>query len=561
MTDVLIKIAGMSISASAAVILILLVRPFLRRTPKYVRCILWAVVGLRLCVPFTFETRMSPVPKMPTVSETVGRTAAKAAEKTAQSVSLTDILTAVWLCGIVLMLIYAVVSYIRMYRRVSPSIRDGGVYLCDSISVPFILGIIFPKIYIPSSIKSDELKYVTAHEMAHIKRGDHMIKPLSYMILSVYWFNPVIWVWYIFLCRDIELACDEKVIKRMDKKDVAEYSVTLLNYSSERKIVSACPVAFGEVGVKTRIKSILNYKKPAFWVTAVSILLCVVAAFCFFTQRPQSTASGKNVMTNPPKPIISERHETEKNCAHEYEKTTEAPDCINDGWEKNTCRLCGEEKITAIPAKGHSYTESIVSPTCTEAGYTSYTCTVCGDKYNGEETPSAGHSYTENTVYPTCTETGYYCYTCTVCGDTYNGDAIPAQGHSYMENTVSPTCTETGYIYYTCTVCGDSYTGEILPKAEHDYSEMIISGLCCISRGGTYHTCKVCGYTYFEESPEVEHEFVNDGKIVYCDICGYVESYGSDKYTSSSFSGTGKSNNMASDFGDFGKTPINLWGP
>lgn len=147
MTDVLIKIAEMSLSASAAVILILLIRPFLRRAPKYVRCILWAVVGLRLCVPFTLQTKMSPVPNVPSVYETLGSTAA-AAKETANASSIEDILTAVWLSGIALMLIYAAVSYIHMYRRVTPSVRSGEVYLCDNLSVPFILGMLFPKIYI-----------------------------------------------------------------------------------------------------------------------------------------------------------------------------------------------------------------------------------------------------------------------------------------------------------------------------------------------------------------------------------------------------------------------------
>ncbi len=422
MTDVLIKIAEMSLSASAAVILILLIRPFLRRAPKYVRCILWAVVGLRLCVPFTLQTKMSPVPNVPSVYETLGNTAA-AAKETANASSIGDILTAVWLSGIALMLIYAAVSYIHMYRRVTPSVRSGEVYLCDNLSVPFILGMLFPKIYIPSSMKDGEMKYVVAHETAHIKRGDHLIKPFSFLILSVYWFNPVIWVWYIFLCRDIELACDEKAINQLDKNDVREYSLTLLTYSSERKIITACPVAFGEVAVKTRIKSILNYKKPAFWVTAVSLVLCVAVTVCFFTERPEMPVlPDKNVMAAMPAvPVISDRpkpappvsKETgeEKLCPHEYEKTVTDATCTADGSEKTVCRLCGEEQAEVIPARGHSYYEYSVSPTCTEAGYLYYTCSLCGDTYYGEALPETGHSIIEGEDCIYCTRCDYYEYT------------------------------------------------------------------------------------------------------------------------------------------------------
>ncbi len=186
----------------------------------------------------------------------------------------------IWAAGVAVMLIISLVSFVSLKKTVSPSINTGGnVFINDEIASPFVLGIIRPKIYIPSSLTEYEKGFVIAHENAHIKRRDYLIKPLGYALLSLHWFNPLVWVAYILLCRDIESACDELVIKKMDEGGKKEYSQILLKLSLPVSKIRACPVAFGEVGVKDRVKSVLNYKKPAFWITAVAVVL----AACFLT--------------------------------------------------------------------------------------------------------------------------------------------------------------------------------------------------------------------------------------------------------------------------------------
>ena len=193
-------------------------------------------------------------------------------------------LAKIWIVGIGVMLLYAAVSYMLLYTKTRASLKlEGNVYICDDIDTPFILGVFAPKIYLPSMLTAEERECVMAHEKAHLKRFDNLWKPLGYIIFSVYWFNPVMWAAYILLCRDIELACDEKVIsdKTMDFKK--QYAMALLNCSSHRKIVSACPLAFGEVSVKTRIRTVLNYKKPTFWIIIAAVAACVVVTVCFMT--------------------------------------------------------------------------------------------------------------------------------------------------------------------------------------------------------------------------------------------------------------------------------------
>ena len=196
----------------------------------------------------------------------------------------------IWTAGCVILLLYAVCSYILLKRKTGAAFNNGeNIYICDDIDTPFILGIFSPKIYIPSLLTEEERGYVIAHEKAHLKRLDCVWKPLGFILLAVYWFNPLSWVAYILLCRDIELACDERVIADKDIEYKKQYAMTLLNCSSPKKMVSACPLAFGEVSVKTRIKTVLNYKKPAFWLVLAAVAACVVVMVCFMT-NPKSSA-------------------------------------------------------------------------------------------------------------------------------------------------------------------------------------------------------------------------------------------------------------------------------
>jgi len=215
----------------------------------------------------------------------------------------------VWLVGICIMLLYTAFSYISVYRRVKESapLKDK-VRVCDRIDSPFILGMLRPRIYLPSDISITDREYVIAHEKAHLKRLDHIWKPLGFLLLSVYWFHPLLWVAYILLCKDIEFACDEKVIKELGAEQKKTYSTALINCSVSRKMISACPLAFGENGVKGRVKSVLHYKKPAFWVLVASVLVCVVMAVCFLT-NPKSKEETPEITPTPiptSSPVVTE---------------------------------------------------------------------------------------------------------------------------------------------------------------------------------------------------------------------------------------------------------------
>ena len=315
MAAVFLKLLNLSISASWLVLAVLVLRLISKRSPKWVNVLLWGIVALRLVLPFSIESALSLIPSAETVSPAAVQFAPAptitsgvsvidnavnpslsehfAATPTASVNPLyawTEIAGWVWLIGLEAMLLYALVSYLRLRRRVSVSlcVREN-IYLCDAISSPFILGVVKPRIYLPSGLDEVQRQNVLAHEQAHLARRDHWWKPLGFALLAVYWFNPVLWLAYTLLCRDIELACDERVIRTMDESAVKTYSTVLLACSMPRKAVITCPLAFGEVGVKERVRNALHYKKPAFWVVAASVTVCVVVAVCFLTDPPTDT--------------------------------------------------------------------------------------------------------------------------------------------------------------------------------------------------------------------------------------------------------------------------------
>lgn len=198
----------------------------------------------------------------------------------------------IWLVGMFIMFAYSMITYLSLYYKVSISLcMEGNIYLCDEIDTPFILGIIKPSIYVPSGMETEQIKYVIEHERAHLQRKDHCWKPLGFTLLAVHWFNPVMWVAYILLCRDIELACDEKVIKNMNNLDKKGYSETLLACSVPRRMILACPLAFGEVGVKERVRTVKNYKKPTFWIIVVSVVVCIALVVGFLTNPKEDKIS------------------------------------------------------------------------------------------------------------------------------------------------------------------------------------------------------------------------------------------------------------------------------
>ena len=315
MAAVFLKLLNLSISASWLVLAVLVLRLVSKRSPKWMNVLLWGIVALRLVLPFSVESALSLIPSAETVSPAAVQfdpaptiTSGVSVIDNAVNPSLSEHFSAVptasvnplyvwteiagwvWLIGLGAMLLYALVSYLRLRRRVSVSlpIRDH-IYLCDAISSPFILGVVKPHIYLPSGLDEVQRQNVLSHERAHLARRDHWWKPLGFALLAVYWFNPVLWLAYALLCRDIELACDERVIRTMDESAVKTYSTVLLACSMPRKAVITCPLAFGEVGVKERVKNALHYKKPAFWVVAASVAVCVVVAVCFLTNPPTDT--------------------------------------------------------------------------------------------------------------------------------------------------------------------------------------------------------------------------------------------------------------------------------
>ena len=315
MAAVFLKLLNLSISASWLVLAVLVLRLVSKRSPKWMNVLLWGMVALRLMLPFSIESALSLIPSAETVSPAVVQfdpaptitsgvsvidnavnpalSEHFAAAPTASVNPLyvwTEIAGWVWLIGLGAMLLYALVSYLRLRRRVSVSlcVREN-IYLCDAISSPFILGVVKPRIYLPSGLDEVERQNVLSHERAHLTRRDHWWKPLGFALLAVYWFNPLLWLAYALLCRDIELACDERVIRTMDESAVKTYSTVLLACSMPRKAVITCPLAFGEVGVKERVRNALRYKKPAFWVVAASVAVCVVVAVCFLTNPERAT--------------------------------------------------------------------------------------------------------------------------------------------------------------------------------------------------------------------------------------------------------------------------------
>lgn len=347
MSVVFLKLFNMSITAGWLVLFVLFFRIVLKKAPSWTKCLLWGFVGLRLVFPFSIESILSLVPSAETIPQSnILSTASPQidsgfsiinqavnpiitetyTEHGNQFPSLVSAFSVIWIIGLAIMLIYGIISYSTLYVKVRASIRHKeNIYLCDNIASPFILGIIKPKIYVPSGFSDEQMRYIVAHEKSHLKRKDHWWKPIGFALLSVYWFNPLIWFAYVLLCRDIELACDEKVIKDMENADVKGYSETLVNCSSMRRKVLVCPLAFGEISVKGRVKAMLNYKKPAFWVIAVAVTSCVIVATCFLTNPQKNENIGtSDIPVGVVKDSTGENTESDENTTDDEDEATES---------------------------------------------------------------------------------------------------------------------------------------------------------------------------------------------------------------------------------------------
>ena len=344
MSRIFSGVLQMSIAAAWMIPVVMVLRRLLKRAPKWVNLVLWGLVGLRLVCPFVPESRFSLMPKLPILSgylygNMIGSPAGNAfrADTLQNGTNFSDnisqaaldgsmgaagsgmggafgitgsgigafgagvwriperLLSAfsiLWLAGVILFAGYAVYSYVRVRRQVAEAmwLREN-LWICDEVKSLFILGLHKPKIYLSSSMDEAQYPYVIAHEQAHLKRGDQWWKPLGFLILAIHWFNPFVWAAYILFCSDLELACDESAVKKLNPQERKDYSYALLSCSMQRRLVTVCPLAFGEVGVKKRVKEILNYKKPTFWVVLAAVAVCVIVAVCFLTNPKQGTTT------------------------------------------------------------------------------------------------------------------------------------------------------------------------------------------------------------------------------------------------------------------------------
>lgn len=312
MDEVFIKIFNMSLVSLWLILAVIILRLFLKKSPKWIRFVLWAMVAVRLIVPFSFESGFSLVPNAQALNESsysstsyissdigdvMENLSADSVEQTENTFpDILAIASFVWAAGAVIMFLYMLLSYVILARRLRERIKlRDNIWICDRIKSPFVFGIFKPQIYLLSSMSEEESKYVIAHENTHLKRLDHIWKPLGFLLLCIHWFNPFCWLAYWLFNKDIELACDESVIRELDAKGKKGYSTALLMCSSVRHSASACPLAFGENNIKQRIKCILDYKKPAVRVIVITFAACIAVAVSFMTD-PLSVKSASNIL-------------------------------------------------------------------------------------------------------------------------------------------------------------------------------------------------------------------------------------------------------------------------
>ena len=314
MNELFLKIINMSISASWLVLAVLILRFVLKKAPKWINVLLWGIVAIRLIFPFSFESTLSLIPSAETIPLNIGMDTTPTINSgisainnavnpiisqsntpmAGASVNLLQITIGIyeyiWIFGMIALALYTAISYWRLRRKVDTAVRyKDNIFQSENVSFPFVLGIIKPRIYLPFKMNGQYLEHVVAHEQAHVCRKDHWWKPLGFLLLMIHWFNPLMWLAYVLLCRDIELACDEKVIKELGNEQRGDYTQALVACSVNRRMIAACPLAFGEVSVKERVKSVMNYKKPAFWVIIISVIVCVGVAVCFLTNPKQDS--------------------------------------------------------------------------------------------------------------------------------------------------------------------------------------------------------------------------------------------------------------------------------
>lgn len=473
MAAIFLKLLNMSITAGYLVLAVLLARLLLRKSPKWISCLLWGIVALRLLVPISVESPLSLIPSAQVIPDNIATTIAPAIHSGITVVNSTvnpimtqrviesgnlwqQILSAaaiVWLVGMAAIMLYGVVSYLLLRWQIRARMKlQEGVYICDEVVSPFIFGIFRPKIYLPSGLDPQTCDYVLRHEKIHLQRKDHWWKPLGYCLLAVYWFNPLLWAAYILLCRDIEQSCDEMVISQMNAQEKQGYSLALVSCSHQRRMITVCPVAFGQISVKTRIKAIVSYKKPSFWIMLASAALCFAICVCF--------------LTNP------------ETCIHAYADEIVRPaTCTQMGVASHTCRLCQYTYSEPVPMCQHTGGELTITkaPTCVAKGEASTACIHCGAQYTVELPIQADAHHLEERVVKeaTCTEAGEGVIACTRCSHAEQLSYEPLPHNMVRTSYCAPTCRQRECFETTCTECG------YIEKDFHEFaSHKYVSGIC-----------------------------------------------------------------------------------
>ena len=520
MSELFLRLLNMSITAGYLVFAVLLARLFLRKSPKWISCLFWGIVALRLLLPITIESPLSLIPSAEVIPQNITTSTAPALQSGIPMVNnainpmmtqgviqsgniwenVLSVASVIWVIGMAGILLYGMVSYLILQWQIRARIEiQDGVYICDEVSSPFIFGFFRPKIYLPSGLDPETTGYVLLHEKIHLRRKDHWWKPLGYFLLAIYWFNPLLWVAYILLCRDIEQSCDEKVISQMNAREKQGYSLALVSCSQQRRMITVCPVAFGQVSVKTRIKAIVSYKKPSFWILLSSMVLCVVISVCF--------------LTNP------------ETCLHAYADEIVTPaTCTQMGVASHTCKRCDYSYTEPIAKCEHTYDEGMVlqAPTCTAEGSKEVTCTACGMKKT-VVVEIAPHTAGDMTVLkePTCVTPGKASTVCTVCGEKYKLELpVNADSHSFEETVVrESTCTEPGEGIKTCKLC-DHTESVTYDLAEHTPTGHISFHNDCIYSYDAWY-CAVCGYNHVEYLGYGEHAWSNYGIFSDRYVCRY----------------------------------------
>ena len=351
MKTLFLQILGMSASAAILAVVVMVLRLLLKKAPKAIHCVLWGMVALRLVCPILPESSISlmpntqpvssavqpepekapvtsvqppaqepqrpivqPAPQEPIPQEPVVQVPAPQPDEQESNMTVTvqpeqktdwiGTLSIVWLSGMGAMALYGVGSFLLLRRKVAPAVKEDGVWLCDHVASPFILGIFRPRIYLPSDLETEYRASVLAHENAHLRRKDHWWKPLGFVLLAIHWFNPAMWVSYILLCRDIEAACDQRVVKGMEPQERKAYSEALLSCAAPRRSIAVCPLAFGEQNTKSRIKSVLSYKKPTIWIILAALVVSAFVGVFFLTNPKEKDTPTQETEATEGKPDI-----------------------------------------------------------------------------------------------------------------------------------------------------------------------------------------------------------------------------------------------------------------